>query len=209
MPGQLHAPSTDHAGGPGVSRGWLGVWTLATLTVLLATVATGDTGWTGSPRGGTMEFRFSPMLGVLLVLLMLGWLAILVRALRSRGIEPALRPAAAPPEPATVLMSRRGRTVKLLAPDEIDWFQASGRYVTAHMGGKKHLLDDSLTALIERLPATEFVQVHRSAIVRVDRIASLTSLDGRDFQVALRCGDLVRMSRTYRGRLEEALGVKI
>lgn len=92
---------------------------------------------------------------------------------------------------------RVGRRMVYVDADEIDWIEADGDYVTLHAGGRSHLLRESLYRLGSRLDPTYFVRVHRSAIVRVDRVAELQPMTNRDAMLRLHDGTPMRVSRTY------------
>jgi two-component system LytT family response regulator len=137
------------------------------------------------------------------------WLSVAVRAVRRDASRAALQPAPAGGVKAPVLVSRAGKTARLIDLDSVDWVEAAGRYSAAHVNGSRFLLDESLTSLNGRLAGHRFVRVHRSALVRLDRITGMTSLNGRDFELLLTSGTTVRMSRTYRAGVEEALGISL
>ncbi|HYE43775.1 MAG TPA: LytTR family DNA-binding domain-containing protein, partial [Caulobacteraceae bacterium] len=105
-------------------------------------------------------------------------------------------PAPAAPSPVPVFLRARSRgVVRSLPLEEIDWIGAAGNYAEAHVNGATHLLDDSLTALAARLPADAFARIHRSALVRLDRVAEVRSLGRGDALVRLRSGAELRLSR--------------
>ena len=54
--------------------------------------------------------------------------------------------------------------------DTIDWIEADDYYARLHVGRSQHLLRQSLALLADQLDPKVFVRVHRSAIVRLDRI---------------------------------------
>ncbi|WP_243649253.1 LytTR family DNA-binding domain-containing protein [Luteibacter rhizovicinus] len=61
---------------------------------------------------------------------------------------------------------------------------------------------------LARIPDPKhFVRVHRSAIVRLDRVVELKALANRDALIRLRNGIPLRASRTYMDALSAALGV--
>ncbi len=60
-----------------------------------------------------------------------------------------------------------------------------------------------------RLAGGPFVRVHRSSIVNVDRVRELRPLANREYVVVLESGAEVRLSRSYRERLADALGVDL
>ena len=99
--------------------------------------------------------------------------------------------------------------VKVIDLADVDWMSAADNYVTLHVGGQEYLLRDTLSALEQRLDAGDFVRVHRSTIVRVDRIAELLPDLHGDYRVRLKNGAEVALSRTYRTRLEERFGRRL
>lgn len=96
-----------------------------------------------------------------------------------------------------------GRTlfVPLATIDHID---AAGHYLCIHVGRDVHLLREPIAELAERLgPA--FVRTHRSAVVRIDRIAAITDRRNGDGDVELVGGGRVPLSRSYRAEVEARL----
>jgi two-component system LytT family response regulator len=110
------------------------------------------------------------------------------------------------PRYLTHLTVRHRDRVLVLPVGEIERFEAAGDYVRAHAGGRTHLADDTMKGLEERLDPRRFVRIHRSHIVRVDRIRELEPFFHGDWIVRLEGGVELRMSRTRRAALEQALG---
>lgn len=94
-------------------------------------------------------------------------------------------------------------TGEILIPvSEIDWIAADDYYACLHVGGRRHLLRESLGSLEARLNPREFLRVHRSAIVQLDRVRELrTSMRGHE--VILRDGTRIPLSRRRRAILEK------
>jgi two-component system LytT family response regulator len=88
----------------------------------------------------------------------------------------------------------------------IDWMEAADNYVRLHAGRSEYLVRDTLGALERRLDPRRFARIHRSAIVQIDRVAELRSATHGDLEVRLRDGTRLTLSRTWRNRLERALG---
>ncbi|HEY4357767.1 MAG TPA: LytTR family DNA-binding domain-containing protein [Acidobacteriaceae bacterium] len=103
------------------------------------------------------------------------------------------------------LTIRVGKQVRFVSIDDIDWIEAQGDYAEIHVGARTHLLRESLNTLDERLDPKAFLRIHRSAIVRINRIASVNSLPNRDCAVTLRNGTSLRVSRTYSDHLRKLL----
>jgi len=89
--------------------------------------------------------------------------------------------------------------------DEIDWIAAAGDYAEVHAGGRRLLTDRSLTALAAELPEAAFARIHRSAIIRLDRVREVQRLGRGDAKLLLRSGKTLRLSRRYRDRIAARL----
>jgi len=101
---------------------------------------------------------------------------------------------------------RRGSRIVVVDWADVDWIEAADNYVTLHVGPAEYLLRNTLTAVDRELDSARFVRVHRSAIVQIDRIVELVPETHGDFTLRLRDGSKVALSRTFRDRVERALG---
>jgi two-component system LytT family response regulator len=88
---------------------------------------------------------------------------------------------------------------------EIDWIEADDYYAVIHARGKRLLIRESLASFEERLNATRFLRVHRSAIVSLGRIQELRSALGSGTVVILRDGTRVPVSRRRKEAVAAAL----
>lgn len=86
---------------------------------------------------------------------------------------------------------------------DIDWVEASGKYVVLHVGGEKHALRDSLSAMENKLPARKFRRAHRSSLVNIDSIKEIQPLFHGDSCLILKTGDKITLSRSYRGQFHD------
>jgi two-component system LytT family response regulator len=93
----------------------------------------------------------------------------------------------------------------VLDVDEIDWIQAEDYYAAVHARGRRHLIRESLASLAQRLDPDRFVRVHRSAIVRLDRIREMRSAAAGESVVVLRDGTRVPVSRRRREQVAEVI----
>lgn len=100
---------------------------------------------------------------------------------------------------------RRGNDFTFVQVGDVDWIEGLGDYAGLHVGDRTHLVREPLTSLESRLDPTQFVRIHRSAIVQVERIARIDPSANRAAVVTLRDGKTLRVSRTYRSRLDELL----
>jgi DNA-binding LytR/AlgR family response regulator len=74
-------------------------------------------------------------------------------------------------------------------------------YVRIHAGARSFLVRQSIGALAARLDPALFVRVHRSSLVRADRIVRLRHAAGRG-SVMLSTGAEVAVSRRHMGALK-------
>jgi len=96
------------------------------------------------------------------------------------------------------LVIRGHGAARLIRLDEIDWIAAAGDYAEVHAGGRTLLLHEAMASLEARLPKAEFARIHRSAIVRLDRLVEVRAGAHGDGMVRLTCGVELRFSRRYR-----------
>jgi two-component system LytT family response regulator len=104
------------------------------------------------------------------------------------------------------LVVKTGGRVFFLNTDEIDWVEAEGNYVSIHTGKKGYLLRETISSLEAQLDPKEFVRIHRSAIVRLERIKELQPWSHGEYRVILHDGTQLTLSRSYREKLQAALG---
>lgn len=107
-----------------------------------------------------------------------------------------------PLERLVVKMSGR---VFFVRTSDIEWIQADGDYVRIHVGSRNHLIRKTMRELERGLDPRVFVRVHRSAIVNVDRIRELRPAARGEYTVVLGSGAEVKLTRTFRSRLEAFL----
>ncbi|MEM1125570.1 MAG: response regulator [Bacteroidota bacterium] len=120
----------------------------------------------------------------------------LVHALETRDTPGA--------SPDRLLIKEQGRMV-FLPISEIDYVEAAGDYMVIHAGGTRHLLRETMQRLTQRLSGPAFVRIHRSTLVRVDRIRELRPQPSGDYDVRLHDGTSLRLSRRYWDDVEALL----
>ena len=98
--------------------------------------------------------------------------------------------------------------VRFIPVDDIDYIEASGPYAELVVGGRRHVIREAMQTLEERLDPTRFMRVHRSAIVQLDRVDTLLRGAGGDYEIQLKDGTRLRVSRSRREDLAQRLGVR-
>jgi two-component system LytT family response regulator len=104
------------------------------------------------------------------------------------------------------LMVKSGGRIHVIRAAEIDWCEASGNYVGLHVGARCHLVRDTMAHLEAELDPRQFMRIHRSAIVNVDRVQEMQPSFNGEFVVILRSGTRLTLSRGYRDALQARLG---
>ncbi len=86
---------------------------------------------------------------------------------------------------------------------EIQWVSADGNYCVIQTDSKKFAVKVSLKKLSERLPAMDFIQIHKSYIARLEGIESV---DIKEHIVTI-SGQSLPLGRTYKDALLARLEV--
>jgi two-component system, LytTR family, response regulator len=122
---------------------------------------------------------------------------------RMRALLQEVRPAR---EYLQRLSVRAGMRTVLVRVAEIDWLEAEGKYVRLHVGGRTHLIRDTLTRLEEALDPSLFRRIHRSTIVNLERVREIETLFQGDCVLVLQDGTRLNAGRAYRKNLDELMG---
>lgn len=117
---------------------------------------------------------------------------------------------AAPDEPGKYLeripVEMRGK-VRVVPVSEIDYIIASGPYAELYSGDRKYVIREALQTLEDRLDPNAFIRTHRSVIVRLALIETLHKSPGGDYEVQLKSGRRLRVSRSRLEALEKKIGL--
>jgi len=105
-----------------------------------------------------------------------------------------------------IAVEMRGK-VRVVPVSQIEYITASGPYVELHTSERAYLIREAIHTLEEKLDPNRFLRIHRSIIVRVDLIDTFHRGAGGDYEVQLKGGARLRVSRSRREELERRLGV--
>ena len=103
------------------------------------------------------------------------------------------------------MVARTNGRILILRVDDVDWVEAAANYVRVHIGAKQYLVRETMTNLETRLDPDRFLRIHRSIIVRKDRIKELEPLFQGDYSIILVDGTRLTSSRGYRDRIQHFL----
>jgi two-component system, LytTR family, response regulator len=99
-------------------------------------------------------------------------------------------------EPSIAVPTSRGTLVVPLR--EIDWIEAADYYARVWIGGRSHLLRESLGALERRVSPHGFARAHRKALVRVSGVRELRLNADGELLALLPSGAKIPVSRRRR-----------
>ena len=105
-----------------------------------------------------------------------------------------------------IAVQSRGQ-VRIVSVEEVTHITADGSYAELHTEDGTHVIRERMKTLADRLDPDTFVRIHRSAIVRIDEIASILRSGGGDYAVRLHDGTRLSLSRGRVDTLKERLGV--
>lgn len=108
--------------------------------------------------------------------------------------------------PLRRLLAKRDGRLIVLKVAEIDWIESSANYAALHVGKETWLVRETMQSLEGRLDGEQFLRIHRSTIVNLDRVQEIEPYFHGDYIVRLTDGQRLTLSRTYRDRLQKHFG---
>jgi two-component system LytT family response regulator len=106
---------------------------------------------------------------------------------------------------AEVLPIRDDSETVRVAVSTIDWIDAAGDYMCVHAAGRTYVLRETMKSLAAILDPKVFQRVHRSTIVNVQRVRRLRPHTNGEYFLALEDGQEIKLSRSYRDRVDQLL----
>jgi two-component system, LytTR family, response regulator len=119
-----------------------------------------------------------------------------------------------PPRPglpvsSELLLIKSGGRLLFLKMSELKWVEAERDYIHLHFESATHFIRDTMKNFQHRLNQDEFIRIHRSTIVNVNKIAEILPLLGGDYTVILKDKTQLTLSRRYRTCLDDFLRQKL
>lgn len=100
-----------------------------------------------------------------------------------------------------------GQRLRMVSVAELECVIAQGNYVELRGEGRALLVRETLSHLLARLDPRVFVQIHRSRVVRIDRIEQVEPFASGQYVVKMRSGASFTSGRRHRADLRRALGL--
>lgn len=104
---------------------------------------------------------------------------------------------------------RQWNRVHLVRVEDIDFVEAEDNYVVVHAASRTYKGRDRISDVESQLDARRFVRIHRSTIVHLAKIREVQPLTHGDHAVILRDGKVLRVARSRKQALGQALGVEL
>lgn len=99
-----------------------------------------------------------------------------------------------------------GNNAKIaVSVSELIYCTANSPYVNLHFSGKKVLFPSTLKALEEQLDSGRFIRIHKTTLVNIEGVASIKSRQNGDYDITLKNGTELRLSRHYAAHFKTAM----
>ncbi len=95
------------------------------------------------------------------------------------------------------IIVRNGSHNTVLYVRDIFHLTAETPYVSIKLESKKYLQTGTLKSICEQLDPELYIRVHKSSIVNIEKVVSFKSRLNGDYDLLLRNGDQIRLSRTF------------
>ena len=136
-----------------------------------------------------------------------------------KAVERALRRIGSPTPPAAELAARargpsqyaarlvvkEGTKVHVIPADHLDYAEAEDDYVSLHSEGKSYLKQQTISSLESALDPRQFVRIHRSYLVNLERVARIEPYAKESRVAVLTDGTQLPVSRAGYDRLKALL----
>ena len=104
------------------------------------------------------------------------------------------------------LVIKNGGRVFFLNVQDVYCIESEGNYVRVYDNQKGYLLRETISNLEEQLDPKQFRRIHRSAIVKIDRIKEMQPWFHGEYRIIMENGKELTLSRNYRANFQGAVG---
>lgn len=99
------------------------------------------------------------------------------------------------------LKFRSSGRIYFMDTDDIIWIEGFDYYIKVHTKEKFYLVRESLSRILDQLPL-EFIRIHKSTIINNNYLVSMEPLSRGNYQVDLKNGKQLVMSKMYKDKLD-------
>jgi two-component system LytT family response regulator len=105
-----------------------------------------------------------------------------------------------------IAVERRDR-VLVVSVDELWYVTADGPYLKLHVDEDTHLIRERMKTLERQLDPRQFIRIHRSTLVNLERVDALVPKARGGYEVELEDDTRLKVSRSRKETLEERIGI--
>jgi two-component system, LytTR family, response regulator len=105
------------------------------------------------------------------------------------------------------MMVKTGDRMFLVKVKDVDWFEAQDYYIAIHTGKETHLIRKTMAQLETELDPSHFIRIHRSTIVNINKVKTISAHFNNESVVLLEDGTKLKMSQAYKAKLQQALAL--
>jgi len=105
------------------------------------------------------------------------------------------------------IVVKSNNNIHVIPLDEVFFIESEDDYVMIHTTKGKHLKHQTMKFYEENLDASKFIRIHRSYIVRISEINKIEKYGKDTYQVVLKNGTDLKVSRSRYQELKTMLGI--
>jgi len=118
-----------------------------------------------------------------------------MRELKKRGVDRLKHK-----DPPRLAIKDGNRTTWVNQRD-IHWIDAAGDYMCVHAGDDTYIMRATMKHLEQELDPSILHRIHRSTIVNISQVKEMKAHMNGEYFLTLKCGQKVKLSRSYRHKL--------
>ena len=102
---------------------------------------------------------------------------------------------------------KSGSAINVIPVEDVIYFEAQDDYVMVYTQEDRFLKKQTMNFFEDSLPGNQFIRVHRSFIVRIEKINKLEQYGKESYKVIVNNNQSIPVSRSGYARLKEKLGL--
>lgn len=119
--------------------------------------------------------------------------------------EEEKQPANVPNEMLERIAVKSGQKIQVIFVEDIYYLQADGDYVILFTEGDKYLKEQTMKYFAAHLPENQFVRVHRSCIINIEKVLRIELYKKQQQMITLKNGHQIKASTAGYKALKEVL----
>ena len=105
------------------------------------------------------------------------------------------------------IVVKSNNNIHVIPLTEVNYIESEDDYVMIHTSKGKHLKHQTMKYYEEHLDDSKFIRIHRSYIVNISQINKIEKFGKDTYQVALKDGNQLKVSRSRYQELKTTLGI--